>query len=186
MRPDAAAKLEHLISKEDLHELCMRYCRAADRTDVALWNTVFHSDATCDLGDFFRGKAWEFAERFFPIMRERFIGTHHFIGNERFIIDGDYAEGEISLFSLKALESNPRQAELLTARYLDRYERRDGEWRILHRQSVLDPWEVQHFGKPGPNAWGENQFTTGTNDFSDPSFKYDLIGDPVSAAQRLG
>jgi hypothetical protein len=179
MESTLTARLEYLIAKEELHDLNMRYCRAADRTDIELWRTVFHADATDDHG-IFRGNAWEFGDMILPLMRERFAGTHHFIGNERFVIEGDRAEGEVSVFSLKSPKSNPRQAELVTARYLDRYERRNGEWRISHRQAVVDPWDSQQFAEAAPNLWGENKFTIGANDRSDPSFSYKLVGASIN------
>jgi hypothetical protein len=153
----------------------MRFCRAVDRADIALWRSCYHPDATDDHG-IFKGNGWAFGEMLLPLMRERYAGSHHFVGNERFFVDGDRAEGELSLFSVKSPKSNPRQPELISARYLDRYERRDGEWRISHRLAVMDPWDAQRFGKAAPNSWGENKFTVGASDRSDPSYKYDLIG----------
>ncbi len=119
---------------------------------------------------------WEFGELVLPMLREKFVGTHHFIGNERYVIDGDRAEGEVSVFSVKSSKSDPRQAEGAMGRYLDRYERRDGVWKILHRRVVVDPWDSQRFAQAGPNPWGEDLFTFGADDPSDPSFGYELIG----------
>lgn len=174
MEADILAKLEWLMAQQELHDLNMRYCRATDRCDVALWRTTFHPDGTGDYG-FFKGNGWEFGAKTLPTLRERFAATHHCIGNERFVIDGDRAEGEVSVFAVKSSKSDPREAEFTMGRYLDRYERRNGSWGLVHRRYILDRWDAQRFGEVLPNSWGEDVFAFGANDRSDPSYQYALI-----------
>jgi hypothetical protein len=63
---------------------------------------------------------------------------------------------------------------MVGARYLDRLERRDGEWRISFRTEVID------WGRwlPVPERWFEqnNEMPKGRRDRDDLSYRYLLPG----------
>jgi hypothetical protein len=171
---DSSDAVAWLMARAELHDLNMKFSRAVDRGDIELLKSVYHSDSTDDHG-FWSGTGWGFADFIIPLMRERFASSHHFIGNERYVIDGERAEGEVSVTTLKSPKSEPRKAALTSARYLDRYERRDNVWRIAHRLAIADVWDSQEFGEIQVSAWGENAYPLASYDSSDPSLEYELI-----------
>jgi hypothetical protein len=53
--------------------------------------------------------------------------------------DGDVALGEVYFQAFHRLVADGRERDLFVAgRYVDRYERRDGAWKIAHRSEVND------------------------------------------------
>jgi hypothetical protein len=61
---------------------------------------------------------------------------------------------------------------LTFGRLLDRFERRNGEWKIAHRQLVP---EITHYLKPADNAEPGDSHGLGRLDRTDPS--YAVLGD---------
>ena len=67
------------------------------------------------------------------------ISTHHDNTNVMIELDGDVAYGECHWTGWYRRRDGDQIVDQVSAgRYLDRYERRDGEWRILHRVCVSD------------------------------------------------
>ena len=100
--------------------------------------SVFHPDATCDYG-FFRGAPADFAKMACGALREHHA-NHHLIGQLNILeLDGDVALGEVYFQAFHRLVAEGRERDLFVAgRYVDRYERRDGVWKIAHRSEVND------------------------------------------------
>ena len=63
--------------------------------------------------------------------------TSHHISNFTFEIEGDVAHCE-SYVITTLLPKGSETATIGGARYIDRFERRNGEWRIAHREAVMD------------------------------------------------
>ena len=130
-----------MLVKDELRELAMRYCRAIDRRDPVLLATVYHADAHDEHGTAFVGPVSEFITALETVMAA-FEVTQHSISNTSFRIDGDMAEGELYFDAYhRTVPPEPKHV-LVRGRYLDRYERRAGEWRIAHRWLVWDSYET--------------------------------------------
>ena len=68
------------------------------------------------------------------------IGAMHFIGNEYVEVDGDSAYSETYFISYATITGSGQSATRSRGgRYLDRFERRDGEWKIV-RRLLVDEW----------------------------------------------
>ncbi len=64
----------------------------------------------------------------------------HFIGNEYVEVDGDSAHSETYFISYATISDSGKSASRSRGgRYLDRFERRDGEWKIA-RRLLVDEW----------------------------------------------
>jgi len=125
-----------LLDKAQIHDALMRYSRGVDRGDGELVMSVFSPDATLDYG---RGpmSPAALAE---GIARMTATGTMHFIGNEYIEVDGDTAYGETYFISYATItDQGPPATRSRGGRYLDRFERRDGGWKIVHRL-LVDEW----------------------------------------------
>lgn len=130
-------RLHLLLDKNDCVELVHKFARAIDRCDADLVGQIFHPDATDDHGGF-KGTANDFV----PWVMEVLSGmrrTQHIIGNILIAVDGDRAQGESYFIAHHVLPGDDGDRFMIAAgRYLDRFERRDGAWRISHRHAVYD------------------------------------------------
>lgn len=58
-------------------------------------------------------------------------------------VDGDAAEGEVYTIATHTFVADGRDVDVIVGgRYLDRYEKRDGTWKILERVIVTDTAHV--------------------------------------------
>jgi len=161
-----ATSLEELLDKQALHELLMRYCRGVDRNDAELLASVYHSDAYDDHG-IYRGDAHGFVEWVLG-RQEGTRSSMHCILNEYFTLDGDVAHGECYFVWCATSPEDaaaPPELTMTGGRYIDRFERRDGEWRIARRQVVLE-WGRVFLQTEAPL----DAFVSARRDRSDPSY----------------
>ena len=130
-------RLALTADKLECAELVTRLARAIDRCDAALLASLFHPDATDDHG-LFKGTAAEFVAWVIPLLKSM-KQTQHVIGQCLIEVDGDSAAGE-SYFVAHHTVAGPDGDvfSLAAGRYLDRFERRGGVWKISHRQAVYD------------------------------------------------
>lgn len=161
--------LMHLADKQALYELVTSYCRAIDRRDWELLRSLYHPDAIQDLGPVFYGKAYDFVD-FQPLPLLPFSITTHHITNAHFVVDGDAAEGECYLLASHIYREEPDRNLQVSGRYLDRFERRDGAWKFLHRIGMVD-WASIPIDLIGASFDGTARPTwTGRIDRDDPSY----------------
>lgn len=146
------AKLQSLIDKEEIREVLHRYCRANDRGDSQLLSTVFHDDAVDDHGAYL-GDIPGFishVERMFhedtPFGTSALQNMQHSLGTINIELDGDTAYSE-AYFVSTPITHPDEQGRVTIApmlgRYLDRFERRNGDWRIAQRRVVKDVRDVR-------------------------------------------
>lgn len=158
----AQDRLQIAADKSELLDLLYRYCRAIDRRDMDLLRTVYHPDATDNHGGYYNGPVDGFFE-VVPASLEPFALTQHMIANALFVVDGDRAEGESYLIANHMPKDDPYRSIFAIARYLDVFERRNGEWRIFERTCVLD-WDSEGGMDPGA--------ISGKPDAHDPSYRH--------------
>ncbi len=160
-------KLDALISRQEIYEVLTRYCRGVDRCDVDLIRSVYHEDAMDDHG-MFKGRGVDFAPWIVAWERENLKQGQHFIGNFRCDLQGDIAYTETYCISFS--EAKDGRNATVYNRYVDRFERRNGEWKIADRVVVID---LSRLDEPGP-PFGEVpgwEFTFGQRDHSDASYR---------------
>ena len=150
--PDAT--LDGVISKQAIHELGMAYCRAVDRGDEALLRSLFHPDATVVSG-VVNGGIDEFAPAIVSIIRDNLKSSFHSVANEWVKVDGDSAVGEsyVTAFTLAGEGADAAQT-ISGGRYVDRYTRRDGQWKISERVFVMD----FNINQPSTAIFGEGPY----------------------------
>ena len=132
-----AAQPQEVADRHALYDLVVGYCRATDRRDKALMRTLYHPDAIDDHGALFYGTRDSFID-FLPGPVTAFATTTHHITNTLFRIDGDYAEGESYLIACHITRETPPRNLTVSGRYLDKFERRSGVWRFIHRVCMVD------------------------------------------------
>lgn len=133
-----AARVEQLEAREAIRDVMYRYARGADRGDLELFKSCYWPDAT-DCHWFWNGNAHEFADYVIPLLRE-IPNSQHSITNPIIDIDGERAFAECQWYVLHHIDFGDDLAidQQCEGRYLDVFERRDGVWKILHRQTALE------------------------------------------------
>jgi len=131
-------RVSEFVSREEIRDLSRRYMRGLDRLDMTLLGSVFAEDATVDYG-FFRGSAQDFVQFAHRALKDHHA-NHHMIGQMLVEVNGERAVGEIYFQAYHRLTGDDGQEQelFIAGRYVDRYVRRDGEWKILFRSEVSD------------------------------------------------
>jgi 3-phenylpropionate/cinnamic acid dioxygenase small subunit len=86
--------------------------------------------------------------------------TAHHVTNVLIALEGDSAHVE-SYFIATQISGDRQWHETVYGRYVDRFERRDAEWKIAKRLLVLDWTRVDPAGERSSH---ENKFTRGRRD----------------------
>lgn len=163
---ERVARIEDL---EAIRQTVYTYVHGTDRCQSELIADAYHHDAYDDHGSFSGGR-----DDVVRIIMERgpsaAMSFHH-VGNVLIELLGDVANVESYFMAAQTLEIEGRpHTRMRAGRYLDRFERRDGRWRIAHRQ-VADDWSrLDEVVATAPNV--TDTCSLGTRDRTDPS--YDL------------
>ncbi|MBV9994767.1 MAG: nuclear transport factor 2 family protein [Caulobacteraceae bacterium] len=130
--------MEQLADRQAIVDLLYFYCRGVDRHDRDALAKVYWPDAWDDHATV-KLAAPEYAEH--VIEATRHMRTAHHLTN--ILVEFDAADGARSESYFLAWhefvdDSGEEVFIELSGRYLDRFKKRDGEWRILERTLVFD------------------------------------------------
>lgn len=157
-------RLAALLDREEIRRVIMDFARAVDRRDWDLLRSCFHADARDDHG-VFAGDADEYVDWVAANLSKFAERTMHFIGNVTVDLEGPAAalsESYVVGYHRYTREDGTRAEWIAAGRYLDRFEKRDGAWKIAARQLVWE-WvrdepvgaEFENFGiDPTTLNWG--------------------------------
>ena len=131
-----------MADREALRDLLYRYCRGIDRCDEEMLRGTYWPDGTDDHIAYV-GPAPEFIDFALKGLKELMDVTQHLVGNMYIEIDGDRAHTEtyftvLHRYKDKAVLGRPAYDMRCGGRYIDVMEKRDDEWRIFNRVTVLD------------------------------------------------
>ncbi|MBW8783789.1 MAG: nuclear transport factor 2 family protein [Novosphingobium sp.] len=136
-----SASLEITISelhdKQAIREVIDRFARALDRQDRALMLECFHPDGLDDHG-LFVGRGAEFFDWTYPSHLHLFRTHQHIMTNHTCALEGDTAHCE-TYWAFAGMAEGGGLAQF-GGRYVDRMEKRDGEWRIAARKLLVEWW----------------------------------------------
>jgi hypothetical protein len=131
------SQLQELLDKQAITEVLYQYCRGADRCDEELMMSCYHPNAT-DQHNFFSGNGQEFCKHAISTLR-KLRSSNHRVSNILIELDGGRAFAESYVHIVHRPVIDEKAIELHHyGRYLDVLERRDNEWKILHRHYVQD------------------------------------------------
>ena len=181
-REEYTRLIDHL-ERDAIREVIVRYARGADRLDEELTRGAYWPDGYDNHGTF-RGNAQEFVTWAREIVRTGnphfnqpaddaasgsvTAGMQHLLGQSFIEVSGDRAKCETyTLFCASSSRETPTdELAILGGRYADVLEKRDGVWKIAHRD-VLIEWsanlhDVDRF--PGvqeftPGDWAPNDYS---------------------------
>lgn len=131
----ASRDVELLMAERAIARVILTYSRAVDRYDFDTLADCYWPEGTDDHGSF-KGSAADFVEWNKGALA-RFESTNHFLGNMLIDVDleADRARAETYAVAYHRYTDSDGQLTDMTAglRYVDIFERRDGQWRILER-----------------------------------------------------
>jgi len=158
LSPSEEQKIRDLISRQEIYDRLCDYMHAQDRLDPALHRSVFFDDATTDYGAYVGGPDGfvDFAQT----ILNAHLANHHMIGQAKIEIEGSVGFGEVYFQAHhRIVEAGEERDLFVSGRYIDRYECRDGVWKIAHRSERID-WvrsesRADEWLKNAPNMpWG--------------------------------
>jgi len=138
------------LDKQAITEKLYVYCRAIDLGDTEMMRGAFWPDAFVDYGGF-KGPV---AETLFASSENSpFSAMHHNVFNPLVELHGDRALSEAHFIAWIYREDENGAYDAWTGgRYLDDFERREGDWRIV-RRLVVHSWS--RTGPKGPRVWDD-------------------------------
>jgi len=152
MNPSAPDALRWSLAadRDEIREVIYRYCRGIDRLQLELVRSCYHPDGTDDHGDY-RGGVDGFIDHVASVL-PTWEHTSHFLGNLLIELDGDRARAEtygVAYHRRAARGDRPALDFVAGIRYVDDFERRDGEWRIAARVCLVDWTRTDDVGSRG-------------------------------------
>ncbi len=149
--------MKELADREAIRDVLLRYCRGSDRCDTAMVLDAYWPDAHDDHMEF-SGTPEEFVDYSTPILQTMRFSQHQLI-NVLICIDGNTAEVESYFQGYHSIPSDngDRHDVIAAGRYLDIFEKRIDEWRILKRFVIVD-W-FREF--PDTGNWNAGPFGMG-------------------------
>ena len=129
--------VQALLDRQEIRDALRRYCRAVDRRDLELLRSIYHPAAMHAYGSY-RMNAHDFAAIIVESIAQYRV-TSHFLSNECIELKGDSAHVESYVQAVHRHERDGQELELVLAlRYVDRFERHDGAWKIASRLTLHD------------------------------------------------
>jgi hypothetical protein len=128
-----AKEVRYLRDRADIQDCIYRYCRGLDRLDREMALSAYHPDAIDDRGPHI-GTPAEFLDWVWSHLKG---GTSHAISQILYDINGDEAHTE-SYITFHVWIPGEETITFGQARYVDRFERRNGRWAIAYREALID------------------------------------------------
>ena len=159
-------RLRQLADRTEIHECLCRYARGVDRGDFELVRSTYHPDAYDDHFEYKGG-----VDGLIDWLGVHMAGVDnsmHFLGNCLVEFAGEddaFVETYFASRRLRAptaservhLEPQDAMCRQSWGRYLDHFERRGGEWRVVHRVVAMEATfaTVAKVGvRHSPSTWG--------------------------------
>jgi hypothetical protein len=171
-------EVTYLRDRQAILDVISRQSRGHDRHDAPLQNSCFWEDGFDEHGPWVTPGS-RYGEWANETHANSYSAHMHNLTTHTCEIDGDSAHAESYVVGLFQPRRKPGRAQFMTARYIDRLEKRNGEWRISARRSVIE------ICLEGDSEWLESSpyskdFPRGTWDESDLSYTRPMNVDSVA------
>lgn len=168
-------KLQFLTDRQEILDCVIRNSRGNDRFDAELVASSYHPDGWHELGHQ-RIPGPEYGDHANAAHGAICDVNLHNVTMQSCQIDGDVAHAESYVIGLFA-DKGALTSRMLAGRYIDRLEKRDGQWRIaLRRATVEVVMEGQAILPNGRTPPGTG-YLKGGRDRSDPSYQRPLTSE---------
>lgn len=157
-------ELQLLLAEKEIRNCIARLARGEDRRCDQRISQCFWPDADTDFG-IFSGSFKEYLDWVTP-GSTAVTHTQHFLGQTLTQVKQNRAAAETHVLSYHRVNTGEEERDIVIGgRYLDRLEKRDGEWRIIQRTMLYD-WNQD---------WGQSA-----------DWRDGLMGTPFSGSQYVG
>ena len=171
--PDRLTRLEQMLDRQDIFDCLQRISRGIDRFDRDMFLSGYHADAVIDAGALV-GDPPRVYESGAALHAAGQSATLHNLMNHYCDIVGDTAHAE-TYFQYVG-RNRDRSNWAAGGRYMDRLERRHGEWRIAFRMTVME-WSGSIAGNEVPLFAGVDDLEANgaaSRSRDDPSYRRPL------------
>ena len=155
--------LEELEARTAIEDCLKRFARAVDRQDWKAAREHYHDDAIDDHG-FFNGPPDAFLAH---IEKLHAAQRHSMHFNTNVLIEFQTKEKAFVETYVLVLQRFDDRRATASARYLDRFEKRNGQWRVAHRTLVFGDIVPEPLQEPVSFPPG---FTEQKHDMTDPLY----------------
>ncbi|MBV9192105.1 MAG: nuclear transport factor 2 family protein [Betaproteobacteria bacterium] len=152
------------LERTAIEDALKRFARAVDRQDWKLARELYHDDAFDDHG-FFKGPPDAFLA-YIARMHEQQDHSMHF--NTNVLIEFQAKDRAFVETYVLVLQRFADRRITASARYLDRFEKRKGAWRVVHRTLVFGDMVAEPLREP--SAFPAD-FTVQKHSMDDPLYK---------------
>ncbi|HMK87635.1 MAG TPA: nuclear transport factor 2 family protein [Steroidobacteraceae bacterium] len=169
--------LQYLKDRQDILDCITRESRGRDRHDAALTASCYWEDGADEHGRALTPGP-QYGEQANSGHRAGFSANSHNLTNHTCEIEGDVAHCETYVVG-GLLSLDQATCKIALGRYVDRLERRNGEWKIKLRRTVID------MVAEGDASWLRSPaiagFLKGVRSKEDPSYRRPNRLDPADA-----
>lgn len=168
-RPKAPLTADVIADRMAIVDTLHQHCRGLDRNDAELLKDCYWPEGSVDYGNF-KGPAHTFTELVGPALSQIYELTRHSISNTLLEFDGSLARAE-SYVQAGHLLTGGKQEMRFEGRYLDTLEKRDTQWRLIHRQVVMD-WSCNSSITDERESEAYTALAKGKADKTDPLYPF--------------
>lgn len=129
--------VRYLKDRQEILDVIARQSRGNDRHDAELTSSCFWPDGADEHGQAVTSGA-QWGETANVWHSAGYVAHNHNLTNHLCEIDGDTAHAETYVIGTMKPQAVPGRARFTAGRYIDRLERRGGEWRILVRRTIIE------------------------------------------------
>ena len=167
-----ARDVQYLMDRQAIYDVIASHARGHDRHDVDLLTNAYHEDGVDEHGHAINpGPAYaEWANAVHSAGAT--LHTHN-ITTHLCEIDGNVAHCE-SYVIVALLNKDGASARMISGRYIDRLEKRHGEWKIALRRSTVDVLIAGDASILKAPMFRQQGYTKGLNDKRDVSYQRPL------------
>jgi ketosteroid isomerase-like protein len=158
----------YLMDRQAILDCIASHAHGHDRHDAAILTEAYHDDGFDEHGNAINAGP-EYAEWINPVHAAGSQNHLHNITTHSCEIDGDTAHAE-SYVLVTLLDHSGETARFINGRYIDRLEKRDGQWRIAVRRSTVEVMITGDSSGLLHPMFREQGYSKGTRDRRDLSY----------------
>ncbi len=176
-------KIQYLSDRQEILDCIARNARGCDRHDPEMLSGCYHEDGIDEHGEKHINPGPRYHEWANQVHSRGSLQNMHNITTHSCEIDGDIAHADSYVIGL-FFNADGETARILAGRYIDRLERRDGEWRISLRRCTLEVGMVADARIMNSDYLREMGFLKGLRNREDVSYQRPLSLDDTPTGHR--